>query len=190
MTIKISMAFVLFVHLSFNASAQTTTTVNDLISKQKSGKDHIKYTDSTNGYSVSIPIWWEIKETPSSNFFGGTFPEINQSSSALLFKSFEKEKFKTLENFEKWVITGYKSGDAPKWSNQNKILFIKNLSAFTTIGKSFTVQLKSDDTFYNSCYIIVETSKAFLWIDLTSTRETYDMNFQKFEKLIPQLTTF
>ena len=97
MYIKILVAVVLFIQVPNISYAQTKATVNanaaQVISKQKAGQDQIKYVDSTYAYSVAIPTWWEIKETPSANFFGGTFPEIGKSESALLFKSFEKEKF-------------------------------------------------------------------------------------------------
>ncbi|HUH28821.1 hypothetical protein [Gelidibacter sp.] len=194
MYIKILVVVVLLVQVPNIGFSQTKATVNTnaahVISKQKSGQDQINYVDSTYGYSVIIPKWWDIKETPSPNFFGGTFPIIEKSESALLFKSFEKEKFKTLQNFENWVIVGYRSGDTPKWSNDHKILFKKDLPEFKSIGKAYKVQLKSEDTFYNSCYIIVETSKAFLWIDLTATRETYDANFKKLEKIMAQFNSF
>jgi hypothetical protein len=180
--------------VSFCGISQTKpivlTNVSQIISKQSSGEYQISYADSANGYSVIIPKWWDIKETPSPNFFGGTFDEIDKSKSALLVKAFEKEKFKTLQNFENWVISSYKSGDTPKWSTNQKVLFKKNLSEFNTIGKAFKVQLKTEDTFYNCCYIIVETSKSYLWIDLTSTRETYDANFKKLEKILLQFTAF
>lgn len=191
---KILVGLVLFSQVPNISFAQTKAAVDanaaQIISKQKSGQDQIKYADSTYGYSVVIPKWWEIKETPSANFFGGTFPEIEKSESALLFKSFEKEKFKTLQNFENWVIAGYRSGDTPKWSNEHKVLFKRDLPEFESIGKGYKVQLKSEDTFYNSCYILVETSNAFLWIDLTATRETYDANFKKLEKIMTQFSAF
>lgn len=190
MNIKTALALTLLLQVSFIGFSQTKSTsinsVSEIIKKQKLGQDQIHYTDTTFAYSLVIPKWWEIKETPSPNFFGGTLPEVDKSKSALLVKAFDKEKFKTLANFENWVITGYKSGDTPKWSEQHRILFIKNRNEFTSTGKTFKVQLMSDDTFYNSCYILVETSKAYLWIDLTSTRETYDANFKRLEKVMSQ----
>ena len=190
---KFLVALILLMPLGLLSYSQTQTTVHADVSKvilmQKSGDDQIKFVQSTYGYSVMIPKWWEIKETPSPNFFGGTFPKIDQSEGALLFKAFEKEKFKTLQNFENWVIEGYRSGDSPKWSNEHMVLFKKDLSEFADIGKAYKVQLKTNDVFYNSCYIIVETSQAFLWVDLTATRETYDANFKKLEKIMLEFTT-
>lgn len=172
------------------SNSSVLTTVTEVISKQNSGQDQIKYADSAYGYSVIIPKWWEIKQTPSSNFFGGTFDEVKESKSALLIKAFEKEKFKTLQSFENWVISNYKSGDTPKWSTHQKILFKKNITAFKNLGNAFKVQLKTGDTFYNCCYIIVETPIAYLWIDLTSTQDTYDINFKKFENIMLQFSVF
>lgn len=180
--------------VSFCGITQTNpsvlTTVSQVLSNQNAEQDQIKYTDSTHGYSIIIPKWWQIKKTPSPNFFGGTFDEVKKSKSALLFKAFEKEKFKTLQSFENWVISNYKSGDTPKWSTTQKILFKKSMNEFENLGKAFKVQLKTEDTFYNCCYIIVETSKAYLWIDLTSTRDAYDTDFKKFEAIMLQLSVF
>ena len=188
MNIKTSVALLLFFQVSFIGFSQTkssdSNSVSEVIKKQKLGQVELNYTNTKFAYTVTIPKWWEIKETPSPNFFGGTFPEIDKSKSALLFKAFEKEQFKTLKNFESWVISGYKSGDTPKWSEDHKVLFKKDLQEFTSIGKAFKVQLKADDTFYNCCYIIVETSQSYLWIDLTATRETYDANFKMLEKIM------
>jgi hypothetical protein len=194
MNFKTVVILVLLSLVSFCAVSQTKpiilTNVSQIISKQNAGQDQIKYIDSAYGYSVIIPKWWDIKETPNPNFFGGTFNEIEKSKSALLVKAFEKQKFNTLQNFENWVISNYKSGDTPKWSTNQKVLFKKNLPEFNTIGKAFKVQLKTEDTFYNSCYIIVETSTSYLWIDLTSTRETYDTNFKQLEKIMLQFAVF
>lgn len=187
---KALIALVLLMQFPILSGAQTIANAAHVISEQKSGQDQIKYIDSTYGYSVTIPKWWKIKETPSANFFGGTLPKINQSEGALLFKAFEKEKFKTLPNFENWVISNYRSGDTPQWSNAHKVLFKKDLSTFADIGKAYKVQLKTEDTFYNCCYVIVETSQSFLWIDLTTTRETYDANFKKLENVMLEFTAF
>lgn len=194
MNTKHLVALIIFSQVTFfNGFSQTnalvSTTVSEVIKNQELGQDHINYTNSKFGYNVTIPIWWDIKATPSSNFFGGTFPEIDKSKSALLFKAFEKEKFKTFQNFENWVITGYKSGDTPKWSEDQHILYKKNLTEFAAIGHAFKVQIKADDNFYNSCYILVETSKCYLWIDLTATRETYDSNYEKLKKIIAQFSS-
>lgn len=188
MKIKNLVILIGLIHLSITGFSQTGSakhnSVSQVIKDQELGKDKIDYSNPTYGYELIIPKWWEIKEAPSPNFFGGTLPEIGKSKSAILFKAFEKEKFKTFENFENWVIAGYKSGATPKWSEDQKVLFKKNLTEFDSIGKAFKVQLKAGDTFYNCCYILVKTSKSYLWIDLTATRETYDVNFKKLESIM------
>lgn len=74
-----------------------------------------------------------------------------------------------------------------KWSEST---LKKDLSEFSSVGKAFKVQLKFDDTFYNCCYIIIETSKSYLWIDLTATRETYDIDFKKLEDIMLKFSTY
>ena len=190
MNVKNLVVLIGFINLSITGFSQTGSakdiSVSQVIKNQSLGQDKIGYSNLTYGYELIIPKWWEIKEAPSPNFFGGTLPEIGKSKSAVIFKAFEKDKFKTLENFENWVIAGYKSGATPKWSEDQKVLFKKNLTEFDSIGKAYKVQLKAGDSFYNCCYILVETSKSYLWIDLTATRETYDANFRKLESIMSE----
>ncbi|RZN82829.1 MAG: hypothetical protein EVB11_07420 [Winogradskyella sp.] len=157
--------------------------------EQISGIDNIKHTDSTSGYSLVIPLWWKIRETPNASLFGGTFPAINEVENALLFKAFGKSEYESFKDFKKWVIADYKMGDMPKWSNSHKILLKKELDEFKNIGKSYKVQLMRNGYLYDCCYIIIETSNSYLWIDFTATKETYDLNFAKLKEIIADYKT-
>jgi hypothetical protein len=152
--------------------------------RQIQGEDNIKHVDSLLNYKINIPIWWKIRETPNTFLFGGTFPSINGIENALLFKSFQKEKFKNLDDFENWIIKDYKIGDIPKWSNSHTLLLKKENEDFKKLGKSYFVQLMRGGKLYQCQYIIIETSKTYLWIDFTATKETYDTNFEKLKELI------
>lgn len=157
--------------------------------QQISGIDNIEHTDSTSGYSLVIPLWWKIRETPNSSLFGGTFPAIDEIENALLFKAFDKTKYENINDFKNWVIGDYKMGDKPNWSNSHKILLKKELDEFKNIGESYKVQLMNNGYLYYCCYIIVETSSSYLWIDFTATQETYDINFTKFKEILSNYKT-
>ena len=157
--------------------------------QQLSGVETIKHIDSTSGYSIVIPNWWKIRETPNNSLFGGTFPEVNKVQNALLFKAFNKTDYKNLKKFEAWVISNYKLGDIPKWSRNHKILLKQEIDDFKNIGNSYKVQLMWNGSIYYCCYIIVETSKSFLWIDFTATNDTYDINFPKLKELLKKYKT-
>lgn len=152
--------------------------------EQISGIDNIEHTDSISGYSLVIPLWWKIRETPNTSLFGGTFPAIDEIENALIFKAFNKSEYDNIKDFENWVIGEYKLGDTPKWSNSHKVLLKKELEEFNEIGKSYKVQLMWGTKLYHCCYIIVETSNTYLWIDFTATRETYDLNFAKLKDIM------
>lgn len=157
--------------------------------EQISGTDNIEHNDSISGYSVVIPLWWKIRETPNSRLFGGTFPTINEIENALIFKAFNKSEYENIKHFENWVIGDYKLGDTPKWSNSHKLLLKKEIEDFNKIGKSYKIQLIWGSKLYYCCYIIVETSNAYLWIDFTATEETYDVNFPKLKNLMSKYKT-
>ena len=153
--------------------------------RQISGEDNITHTDTILNYKLNIPIWWKIRETPSITLFGGTFPEIDGIENALLFKSFSKENFDNITDFENWLIREYKIGDVPNWSDgSHKLLLKRELNEFENIGNSYFVQLNRAGQIYYCCYIAVETSNTFLWIDFTATEETYDKNFIKLKEII------
>lgn len=151
---------------------------------QIQGRDSIDHKDDALNYRIMIPKWWKIRETSSPAFFGGTFPAVEGIENALLLKSFSKEDFTDFDEFEGWTIKKYKLGDIPEWSNQHKILLIKPLDDFKSIGRAYFVQLMLGNKIYHCCYIAVETPNTFLWIDFTATQETYTANFEKFKSLL------
>lgn len=157
--------------------------------QQISGEDNIEHIDSTSGYSIIIPLWWKIRETPNTSLFGGTFPAIDNIENALIFKAFNKSEHKNIKKFREWVIEDYKMGDTPNWSNSHKVLLKQELEDFKDIGKAFKVQLMWNGKLYSCCYIILETSNSYLWIDFTATKETYDINFSKLKELMENYKT-
>ena len=208
---RISFLAVLTFFISYAEAQQDSTKVKETVTKtdsltadstghtnleaylyeleQISGKDNIKHTDSVAGYSLVIPNWWRIRETPNNMLFGGTFPAIEDVENALLFKAFDKSKFDDIDTFERWVIADYRLGDKPKWSRSHSIVLKRELENFEDLGKSYKVQLMWGSSIYHCCYIIIETSTSFLWIDFTATQDTYDVNFPKLESIMANFKT-
>lgn len=145
------------------------------------------HVDSTYGYKITIPDWWTIRETPPG-MFGGTFPAIESVENALIFKSFDKAAHKNFADFEKWVIKDYSMGQSPKWSTQHIILLKKELDDFKETGNAYKVQLMRGNKMYDCCYLLVETAKAFVWIDFTATSTTYTKNWDKFKEVVNSFT--
>lgn len=46
------------------------------------------------------------------------------------------------------------------------------------------VDVAVDGKIYQCQYIIIETPKTFLWIDFTSTKDTYDINLEKLKEIM------
>lgn len=151
--------------------------------RQITGEDSIVHTDNSYGFTITIPKWWRIRETPPY-LFGGTFPAVNSIENALIFKCFKKDKFKDKEDLENWVIKSYSLGQTPDWSNQHKMLLRKELPDFKELGSSYKVQLLNGGLMYDCCYILTETSSAYIWIDFTATSTTYPKNFDKFKEIV------
>jgi hypothetical protein len=145
------------------------------------------HVDSTYGYKIVVPQWWNIRETPP-NMFGGTFPAIESIENALLFKSFEKAKYKSFADFENWVVKDYSMGQSPKWSSQHTFMLKKQIDDFKEIGNAYKVQILRGNKLYDCCYILIETANSFVWIDFTATSTTYTKNWDKFKEIANSFT--
>jgi len=155
----------------------------ELIQQQAEGKDSIVYVDSNYNYQVTVPKWWHLLATPEAAF-GGTFPAVDSIENALVIKSFKKDKFKDLADFEDWVIRKYSLGQAFEWSNDSKFMLRKELTDFNGPGDAFKIQLLRFRQIYMCCYILTQTSSAYIWIDFTATNETYAKNFERFREVV------
>ena len=116
--------------------------------------------------------------------FGGTFPPIDSTENALVFKCYRKSEFENIKAFENWVIKGYSIGQSPKWSNQHTVLLRKELDEFKSLGSAYKAQILRGTKIYDCCYIITQTDKAYIWIDFTATGSTYPKNYGKFKEII------
>ena len=141
------------------------------------------HVDTVHGYQIQVPNWWTIRETPAY-MFGGTLPAVDDIENALIFKCFSKEDIKDMAEFESWVITGYTMGQSPRWSSQHKFLLRKKLEDFKEIGSAYKVQMMKGNKIFDCCYIMIETSKAYIWIDFTATSTTYPVNWDKFKEIV------
>lgn len=159
-----------------------------LETRQIIGEDNIKHIDSLAGYKVIIPQWWNIRESSTRNILSGILPKTKEIANAIAFKFNLKGGFTDLNEFKNIVITGYKTGDSMKWSNEHTLLKMEMLDDFEKIGSAYYVELEWRNRTYCCCYILAETSNTFLWIDFTATKETYDINFPKFKELINTVT--
>ena len=151
---------------------------------QLTGNDNIEHVDPNFGYRIVIPKWWRIRETPNVFMLGGTFPAVDEIENALMLKAYDKGSFEDYSDFEKWVISAYNTGDTPTWSNGHVLKNKEAIEEFKDLGNSYKVVLDWRGSEYYCCYIIVETSKSFLWIDFTATEGTYEVNFSKFQEIM------
>ena len=168
-------------------------TYDELRRKQtKDSVEKLTYLDSTFNYQVEIPNWLNLRETGSVYAFGGTLPAIDGIENAIIIKAFDKAKFPTQSDFKKFIVEDLVFGQSPKWSASHKFMGKKELGKYKSIGDSYKVYLMRGNLLYHCEYILVETKTAYLWIDYTSTQETFDKNFAKFEEFMSgfKLTNF
>ena len=188
-------ATLFFITTSCSCFCQTTdtskvkrssfSTYDELRKKQSNdGVEKLTYLDSTFNFKVDIPEWLNLKETGTVYAFGGTLPAVEGIENAILIKVFDKVKFSTYLDFKKYIVEDLIIGQSPKWSTAHKSIGKKELGKYKDIGDSYKVYLIKGNLLYHCEYVLVETKSAFLWIDYTSTQETFDKNLAKFDEFM------
>ena len=155
----------------------------NLRKKQKeSGIDTLIYLDLTFNYKVNIPKWLNLRETGSEKLFGGTLPAIDGIENAIMVTGFDKSKFKSFDEFTEIYLQGTigqpaKFSKDHVWFGSNELIKINN-------GVKKKVFTFWRNHIYHSQFILLETKSAYLWIQFTSTQETYNKNISKFDEFM------
>ncbi len=149
----------------------------------------IVYVDTTNSYKVTVPKWLELKETNSLDFFGGTLPAINEVENAIVISSVKKSDYPSFNEFKNFVVEdeNYISGVTPKWANDRTFLSIEKDSISFSKFTSYKVTVNRNGNIFVSNFVLIETNKAYLWIQFTATEETYSVNLPKFKDFVEEL---
>lgn len=157
--------------------------------KAQDSAAQLTYNNPALKYKVDIPAWLNLRETGSPYVFGGTFPVIDSCENAVVVKAFPKEKFPSYEAFKDFVVEGQKFGHPFSWSNAHIFYGKTYLGKSGNIGDSYKVYLFLQQLLYDCKYVLAETPSAYLWIDFTATRQTYEKNLPKFEEFLSGFST-
>ena len=175
-----------------NSKAQNDTIIREYKNtedlKSQIEKDKIEsliYVDSTFGYKTEVPEWLNLRETGNDKVWGGTFPAIDGIENAMMIKGFKKSEFKSFEHFKEIYITGNKFGKKTLYSenhnwyghNPRDLHDIKN-------GVSCRVFTFFQNKIYHNQFSLIETKKAFLWVQFVATPKTFELNLPKFTKFV------
>lgn len=157
-------------------------------SQENDSKGASIYNDDANGYSIKIPSWLQQKSTGSPNAFGGTLPAVHDIENAILIIAYDKAKFKNFEDFKKIYITGNSFGKETLFS-KNHIFYGRNEKDLHDVehGVASKLYLFYRNKIYHHQFVLLETSKAYLFINYTSTPETYEENLPKFNEFMSGL---
>lgn len=170
-------------------SAQTRrdsfATFDDLRAKQvEHDIEQLTYIDSTFRFKVAIPDWFNLIDTGSPYFWGGTLPAVDSIENAIAIKSSPKDGQATFQDFENFVVGKWGFGGHPNWSDNFVCMGIKELEEFAGLGKSYKVYLMNGALLYHCQYVLIETPAAFLWVDFTATQTTFEANKGKFDEFM------
>jgi hypothetical protein len=152
--------------------------------QQKAEVETLTYVDSTFNFQVTVPNWLHLIEAGSAYIWGGTLLAVDGIENAIAIKSFDKKDYKSLKDFKKYIVEDLVFGQTPPWSNSHKFMGKKDLGKYKNIGDAYKVYLMRGKLIYHCEYILLETKTGYLWIDYTSTQETFDKNIDKFEEFM------
>lgn len=159
--------------------------------KSQLNKDKLEllvYRDGNYGYKTAVPKWLTLLETGDKGIWGGTFPEIDGVKNAIMIKGFQKSEFKSFDHFKETYITGNKFGKQTLYS-KNHVWYGHNLKNLKKIkhGVSCRVFTFYQNKIYHNQFVLLETKKAFLWIQFVATPDTYQLNLPKFDKFVSEI---
>jgi hypothetical protein len=164
---------------------ETFNNYNELRDKQnKVGIDTLTYMDSTFNFQVQVPKWLNLKETGTIYAWGGSLPAVEGIENAIIIKVFDKKEYQSIKDFKKYIVEDLVFGQMPPWSKAHKFMGKKDLGKYKNIGDAYKVYLMQGKLMYHCEYVLLETKTAYLWIDFTSTQETFDKNIDKFDEFM------
>lgn len=149
------------------------------------GKD-LQYVDSANKYTLTIKEWFNITESPASDVYIGTLPDIDNIQNAILVKKFKKADYTSFSDFnEKILPGGLKVGDR---IGGGTFLLKKELPKPSKVnGMSYKIQVMRGSTIYDSHYTSIETGACYLLVIFTATPETFALNEPRFLEFIDDI---
>ena len=158
---------------------------NELRKMQKEAEiDILTYLDSTFNYQVLIPNWLNLKETGMIYAWGGTLPAVEGIENAIMITACEKNEYKSFVEFRKYIVEDLIFGQKMPWSDSHIFYGKKELGKYKNIGYAYKVYCIYQNLMYHCKYILVETKTAYLWINFTSTPETFEKNINKFDEFM------
>lgn len=147
---------------------------------------NLEYVDSANKYTLTIKDWFNITESPASDVYIGTLPDIDNIQNAILVKKIKKTEYTSFNDFNEKILPGniitgdrFAGGifmlkkELPKPSNVN--------------GISYKIQVMRGSKMYDSHYITIETGACYLLVIFTATPETFALNEPRFLEFVDDI---
>lgn len=157
-----------------------------------SGIDTLTYIDSTFDYQAKVPDWLRLRETGSGRIWGGTMPAVEGIENAIMVKCFDKREFNDAAAFRRYIVEDLVFGKPAPWSDVHISMGKKDLGRCRDLGQAYVAYFMIGDLLYYCKYVLTESPSAYIWVDFTSTQETFDKNVDRFDEFLSgfQITHF
>ena len=146
----------------------------------------VYYNDTINNYRVLVPKWMELQETNNLYIFGSTIPREDGVDNAICINSATKNDFNSITDFKTRIIENpnYLIENDSTWIMGKEFTLKSFKKELLEEYESYKVEFTRKEKNYLGQFILLETKKAFLWINFIADENTYKSDFKKFKKFI------
>ncbi|WP_196885056.1 hypothetical protein [Aureivirga sp. CE67] len=144
---------------------------------------NLSFTDTINKFELEIPKWANITKTQNKSLWMASMPDIDNIKNIISLKWFDQSEFKSLEEFNKAQIEGYKIGD--KMSSGATMMLKKKIEKPEKCnGVAYEMQLLFGSMIYHCQYVTYYSDSAYFMIGFIATENTYNRNLVKFNEFL------
>lgn len=146
-----------------------------------------EYIDTEQGYSLIIPDWLALRRSDEENTWIGYLSNAsNVLADNVKIKAFPKSTFESFDKFKSIYSTSNPFGG--KATFDGNYLFYgydkEENPGRTKTEASYKVYLLKGEQFYTCKFELLSTSKNYILITYTGTRDSYNTYLPKFQELM------
>ena len=142
------------------------------------------YVNKKYGYQMAIPGWLDLQETGNERVAGGLLPSVGGIKNAVAVKASPKTEFASFEAYKNYVYGDNKAGQPVTMNPQMIWEGGQELSDSDPKKPTYEVFIKARSLVYHCRFVLMETPKAYLLIDLWATEATYFQNVDRFKAFL------
>ncbi|MDJ0840731.1 MAG: hypothetical protein QNK37_29740, partial [Acidobacteriota bacterium] len=153
-----------------------------LAQKQTVATQPSVYVNKKYGYQMAVPPWLDLQNTGDERVAGGLLPRVSGIQNAVAVKASDKREFPDFNAYIDFVYGANEAGKPMKMSPNMTWEGGQEVSG--AAHPTYEVFIKARNLIYHCRFVLMETPKAYLLIDLWATESTYFQNLDRFKEFL------